>query len=530
MRPAPQPGPAAEAVSVFTVDAAPQPATARAPIFDFDDLDAGAPTPTNRTPPAGAPMADRLDALAGRPKPAPEAPRPSPKAPGAGPKPTAGLEQLKKAQAVAEIVREQSDYYHATKTTIFNALMNTIDLAQLAHLDQKAASEEIRDIVAELVAIKNVSMSVAEQEHLVQDIVNDVLGYGPLEPLLSRDDIADIMVNGAGRVFIEVGGKVQLTNVRFRDNTQLMNICQRIVSQVGRRVDESSPICDARLPDGSRVNVIAPPLAIDGPTLTIRKFKKDKLTMKNLVEFGSISPEGARVLGVIGASRCNLVISGGTGSGKTTLLNTLTAFIDPTERVITCEDAAELQLQQPHVVRLETRPPNLEGQGMISMRDLVKNCLRMRPERIIVGEVRGPEAFDLLQAMNTGHDGSMGTLHANSPREAISRMESMITMGGYGLPSKTIREMIVGSVDVIVQAARLRDGSRRITHITEVVGLEGDVIVTQDLFLYDITGEDEHGKIVGRHRSTGIARPRFWDRARYYGLERELAEALDAAE
>ena len=499
----------------------------------FDAADAFAQADAPQIAPHMAPQAakaDRLDALAARPRPAPEPevqarPKNAP-----GPKPTAGLEQLKKAQAVAEIVREQSDYYHATKTTIFNALMNTIDLAQLAQLDQKAASEEIRDIVAELVAIKNVSMSVAEQEHLVQDIVNDVLGYGPLEPLLARDDIADIMVNGAGRVFIEVGGKVQLTNVRFRDNGQLMNICQRIVSQVGRRVDESSPICDARLPDGSRVNVIAPPLAIDGPTLTIRKFKKDKLTMKNLVEYASISPEGARVLGVIGAARCNVVISGGTGSGKTTLLNTLTAFIDPTERVITCEDAAELQLQQPHVVRLETRPPNLEGQGMITMRDLVKNCLRMRPERIIVGEVRGPEAFDLLQAMNTGHDGSMGTLHANSPREAISRMESMITMGGYGLPSKTIREMIVGSVDVIVQAARLRDGSRRITHITEVVGLEGDVIVTQDLFVYEITGEDEHGRVVGRHRSTGIARPRFWDRARYYGLERELADALDAAE
>ena len=236
------------------------------------------------------------------------------------------------------------------------------------------------------------------------------------------------------------------------------------------------------------------------------------------------------MLGVIGASRCNLVISGGTGSGKTTLLNTLTAFIDPTERVITCEDAAELQLQQPHVVRLETRPPNLEGQGTITMRDLVKNCLRMRPERIIVGEVRGPEAFDLLQAMNTGHDGSMGTLHANSPREAISRMESMITMGGYGLPSKTIREMIVGSVDVIIQAARLRDGARRITHITEVLGMEVDVITTQDVFLYDIVGEDANGKLIGRHRSTGVGRPKFWERARYYGLEQRLGEALDAAE
>src|SRR6201999_597288 len=322
----------------------------------------------------------------------------------------------------------------------------------------------------------------------------------------------------------------QLTNIRFRDNAQLMNICQRIVSQVGRRVDESSPICDARLMDGSRVNVIAPPLSLDGPTLTIRKFKKDKLKLEDLVKFGSISPDAARVLQVIGRCRCNILISGGTGSGKTTLLNCMTAYIDTEERVITCEDAAELQLQQPHVVRLETRPPNLEGQGQITMRDLVRNCLRMRPERIIVGEVRGPEAFDLLQAMNTGHDGSMGTLHANSPREAISRMESMITMGGYGLPSKTIREMIVGSVDVIIQAARLRDGSRRITHVTEVVGLEGDVIVTQDLFVYEITGEDEHGRVLGRHRSTGMARPRFWDSARYYSLECELAEALDAAE
>ena len=424
----------------------------------------------------------------------------------------------------------RSETYFQTKSLIFGALIEAIDLAALSKLDPESAREEIRDIVHEIVTIKNLVLSIAEQEDLLDDICNDVLGFGPLEPLLARDDIADIMVNGPTRCFIEVSGKIQLTNVRFRDASQLMNICQRIVSQVGRRVDESSPICDARLPDGSRVNVIAHPLSLDGPTLTIRKFRKDKLTMKNLVEYNSISPEGARVLGVIGACRCNVVISGGTGSGKTTLLNTLTAFIDPSERVITCEDAAELQLQQPHVVRLETRPANLEGTGMINMRDLVKNCLRMRPERIIVGEVRGPEAFDLLQAMNTGHDGSMGTLHANSPREAISRLESMITMGGYGLPSKTIREMIVGSVDVIIQAARLRDGSRRITHVTEVVGLEGDVIVTQDLFVYEITGEDQHGSVLGRHRSTGIARPRFWDRARYYGLERELAEALDAAE
>jgi pilus assembly protein CpaF len=434
------------------------------------------------------------------------------------------------APAAASETTDHSAFYVATKAAIFNALINTIDLSQLAQLDAKGAAEEMREIVAELIALKNVSMSTPEQERLVQDIIHDVLGYGPLEPLLARDDIADIMVNGAGRVFIEVGGKTQETNIRFRDNVQLMNICQRIVSQVGRRVDESSPICDARLPDGSRVNVIVPPLALDGPTLTIRKFRRDRLKMQHLVDFGSISPEGAKVLEVIGASRCNVLISGGTGSGKTTLLNCMTAFIEEDERVVTCEDAAELQLQQPHVVRLETRPPNLEGQGQITMRDLVKNCLRMRPERIIVGEVRGPEAFDLLQAMNTGHDGSMGTLHANSPREALSRLESMITMGGYGLPSKTIREMITGSVDVIIQAARLRDGSRRITHVTEVLSMEGDVIVTQDLFLYDITGEDAHGKIIGRHRSTGIARPRFWERARYYGLEMELLDALEAAE
>ncbi|MEO1014735.1 MAG: CpaF family protein [Pseudomonadota bacterium] len=427
-------------------------------------------------------------------------------------------------------VTDRSEEYFQTKATIFNALIDTIDLSQLAQLDTDAAAEEIRDIITEIISIKNVQMSIAEQESLLQDICNDVLGYGPLEPLLARDDIADIMVNGANRVFIEVGGKIQLTNVRFRDNSQLMNICQRIVSQVGRRVDEASPICDARLPDGSRVNVIAPPLSIDGPALTIRKFKKDKLTMANLVDFKSISPEGARVLEIVGSCRINTLISGGTGSGKTTLLNCMTGFIEHDERVITCEDAAELQLQQPHVVRLETRPPNLEGQGEVTMRDLVKNCLRMRPERIIVGEVRGPEAFDLLQAMNTGHDGSMGTLHANSPREALQRIESMITMGGYNLPSKTIREMIVGSIDIIIQAARLRDGSRRITHITEVLGTEGETVITQDLFVYDMSGEDNDGKIIGRHKSTGIARPAFWDRARYYGRDQDLAEALDAAQ
>ncbi|WP_423069253.1 CpaF family protein [Devosia sp. CN2-171] len=459
-------------------------------------------------------------------------PRPSvaPVVPATRSEPARGID-IKRPDEVIDVrspeAATRDKEYFQTKSAIFNALIDSIDLSQLATMEQETAREEIRDIVAEIIALKSIIMSISEQEDLLEDICNDVLGYGPLEPLLARDDIADIMVNGSQKCYIEVGGKVKLTNVRFRDDAHLMNVCQRIVSQVGRRVDESSPICDARLPDGSRVNVIAPPLAIDGAALTIRKFKKDKLTLPQLVKYNSISPEGAEVLRILGRVRANILISGGTGSGKTTLLNALTGFIEKDERVITCEDSAELQLQQPHVVRLETRPPNLEGEGEITMRDLVKNCLRMRPERIIVGEVRGPEAFDLLQAMNTGHDGSMGTLHANSPREALSRLESMITMGGYALPSRTIREMICSSIDVIVQAARLRDGSRRITHISEVLGMEGDVIVTQDIFLYDIIGEDANGNLVGRHRSTGITKPNFTERARYFNEEPNLVEALE---
>ncbi|MEM1289396.1 MAG: ATPase, T2SS/T4P/T4SS family [Pseudomonadota bacterium] len=474
--------------------------------------------------PASEPAEAPLDVGTPMPQPAPpEQPRTY------EPPQPAASERLETFKVEDPAAKERRPDYYEVKTDVFTALIETIDLAQLSRMDNETAREEIRDVVTEIIALKNLAMSISEQEMILEDICNDVLGYGPLEPLLARDDIADIMVNGADTCFIEVEGKVQKTNVKFRDNQQLMNICQRIVSQVGRRVDESSPICDARLLDGSRVNVIAPPLSIDGPALTIRKFKKDKLTLAQLVKFGSITPEGATVLDIIGKVRCNVLISGGTGSGKTTLLNCLTGFIEVDERVITCEDAAELQLQQPHVVRLETRPPNLEGEGQVTMRDLVKNCLRMRPERIIVGEVRGPEAFDLLQAMNTGHDGSMGTLHANSPREAMSRMESMITMGGYSLPARTIREMISGSIDVIVQAARLRDGSRRITHITEVLGMEEDVIITQDLFVYKVLGEDANGKIIGRHESTGVGRPRFWDRARYFNEENRLAEALDAS-
>ena len=481
------------------------------------------PTPSEMQPPPQGFAAPELPA-------APSAPQRPPLAQAQPARPGATSVQPPDLRHEPRTALRRSENYYDIKSTIFNALIDAIDLTQLGQIDRDAARDEIRDIVNEIITLKDVVMSIAEQEELLEDICNDVLGFGPLEPLLARDDIADIMVNGANTTFIEVGGKVMKTGVRFRDNTQLLNICQRIVSQVGRRVDEASPICDARLLDGSRVNVIVPPLAIDGPTLTIRKFKKDRLRLPDLVKFGSITPEGAIILEIIGRVRCNVLISGGTGSGKTTLLNCLTGYIDLDERVITCEDAAELQLQQPHVVRLETRPPNLEGEGEITMRELVKNCLRMRPERIIVGEVRGPEAFDLLQAMNTGHDGSMGTLHANSPREALQRLESMITMGGFALPSKTVKEMICGSIDVIVQSARLRDGSRRITHITEVIGMEGEVIITQDLFVYEIMGEDANGKILGRHRSTGIARPHFWDRARYYNEDRRLAEALERAE
>lgn len=429
-------------------------------------------------------------------------------------------------EAPEPVVQDRVNQYYVTKNQVFGSLIETIDVARLSGMDPLKARTEIAGVINDIVTARKIGISNSERTELHKDICNDILGYGPLEPLLARDDISDIMVNGSGQIFIEVAGLVEETDIRFRDNEQLLNICQRIVSQVGRRVDESSPICDARLPDGSRVNVIVPPLALKGPSLTIRKFKRDRLTLDQLVKLGTISSDGAEILQVIGKSRCNVLISGGTGSGKTTLLNCLTRYIDRRERIITCEDAAELQLQQPHVVSLETRPPNIEGEGEVTMRELIKNCLRMRPERIVVGEVRGPEAFDLLQAMNTGHDGSMGTLHANSPREAITRLESMITMGGYSIPIRSLREMITSSVDVIVQVSRLRDGSRRITQITEVMGMEGDVVVTQDLFLYEISGEGPNGEIIGRHRSNGIGRPAFWEKARYFGEEHRLAAAL----
>ncbi|MCK5283969.1 MAG: CpaF family protein [Alphaproteobacteria bacterium] len=415
-----------------------------------------------------------------------------------------------------------------SRNRIWLDLRDGIDLKALARMDAKAAREEVQSAVEEIARFRNLDLTPAELQGIAKECGNDMLGFGPLEELLERDDIADIMINGADTTYIETGGKIERASIKFRDNQHLITICQRIVGAIGRRVDEASPICDARLSDGSRVNVIIPPLAVDGACMTIRKFTKDKLTLEKLQEFGSMSPSCAKLIMAVGRSRVNVLVSGGTGSGKTTMLNCLTRYIEPGERIITCEDACELQLQQPHVVRLETRPPNLEGVGEVTMRDLVKNCLRMRPERIIVGEVRGPEAFDLLQAMNTGHDGSMGTVHANNPREAISRMENMIAMGGLNLPTIAVREQIASAVHVVIQVQRLRDGSRKTTHVTEVTGMEGDVVTMQDLFVLDIKGEDDDGNLITKQRSTGL-RPKFYDNARQFGVEQLVLDAMEEA-
>lgn len=424
-------------------------------------------------------------------------------------------------------VSADDEYFYTVKEEIRTSLIELIDIEELNELSADAARTEISRFAREILDLRvgNVPPLLANQ--IIASVSDDVLGYGPIEELLAMDDVSDIMVNGPHRVFVEINGKVQKTSVRFKDNSHLLNVCQRIVSKVGRRVDESSPIADARLPDGSRVNVILPPLSIDGPTLTIRKFRKQGLTLDNLISFGSISPDAGEILQVIAQTRCNVIISGGTGSGKTTLLNALTAFINGDERIVTCEDAAELQLQQPHTVRLETRPRNLEGEGEVMMRDLVKNCLRMRPDRIIVGEVRGGEAFDLLQAMNTGHDGSMGSLHANSPRDALRRLETMVTAAGFQLPARNIREMIATSVEVIVHMSRLRTGQRVVTHITEVMGMEEDIIQTQDLVRFEMQAHSSGEEISGIYGGTGIKVPKLWPRAIYYGKSEKLSSALD---
>lgn len=356
-----------------------------------------------------------------------------------------------------------------------------------------------------------------DAKKVIQELINDVTGYGPINPLLQDEEVSEVMVNGPFMVYVERKGKVQLTDVKFRDNEQVMHVIEKIVSPLGRRIDESSPMVDARLPDGSRVNAIIPPLALNGPTITIRKFSKDPLTIEDLIRFGTVTREMATFLDACVKARLNVFISGGTGSGKTTTLNVLSAFIPDDERIVTIEDAAELQLSQEHVVSLESRPPNIEGKGAITIRDLVRNSLRMRPERIVIGEVRGGEALDMLQAMNTGHDGSLATGHANSPRDMIARLETMVLMAGMELPIKAIRQQIAGAIDIIVQQARLKDGSRKIINITEVQDLEGDVVVLQDIFTFKQQGLDKSGKIYGKMIATGI-RPKFYERLETSGI------------
>jgi pilus assembly protein CpaF len=418
-----------------------------------------------------------------------------------------------------------SETVEEAKQTIQPLVMDRLDVSAASQLPRDELSHQLREIVGEVLNEEKLQLNGSEQSAVVELLLDDMLGLGPLEPLLADDTITDIMVNGPYQTYIERGGKLEVTDVKFRNNEHVLNIARRIVSIIGRRVDETSPLVDARLMDGSRVNIIIPPLAIDGPAISIRKFAKKSITLDVMNRQNNISDAMATVLKIASRSRLNIVISGGTGSGKTTLLNAMSQMIEESERIVTIEDAAELQLQQPHVVRLETRPANLEGTGEISMRDLVKNALRMRPDRIILGEVRGSEAVDMLQAMNTGHDGSLGTVHANRPREALTRLENMVGMAGINLPAKAVRTQIAAALDMIVQVSRMRDGVRRITHITEIVGMEGDIITTQDLFNFEFEGEGLDGMLKGNFRSTGL-RPHFATKAAYSGLEKRLLECM----
>ncbi|MEO9601328.1 CpaF family protein [Parasphingorhabdus sp.] len=413
---------------------------------------------------------------------------------------------------------------HKIKEQVLPRLLERVDPEAAATLNKEELTEEFRPIIMEVLTELKLTLNRREQFALEKVLVDELLGFGPLEELLSNPDISDIMVNGPEQTYIEIKGKLELAPIQFRDEEHLFQIAQRIVNQVGRRVDQTTPLADARLKDGSRVNVIVPPLSLKGTALSIRKFSDKPITIDMMKGFGSMSDPMATVLKIAGACRFNVVISGGTGSGKTTMLNAMSKMIDPGERVLTIEDAAELRLQQPHWLPLETRPPNLEGEGAITIGDLVKNALRMRPDRIILGEIRGAECFDLLAAMNTGHDGSMCTLHANSPRECLGRMENMILMGDIKIPKEAISRQIAESVDLIIQVKRLRDGSRRTTNITEVIGMEGDVIVTQELFKYQYLDEDAEGKIIGEYQSAGL-RPYTLDKARQYGFDQPLLEA-----
>ena len=401
--------------------------------------------------------------------------------------------------------------YQAVKVKIHQLLLQRLDLEAMESLSQDRLREELRQMVERLLAEENLVLNATERRNLVRDIQYEMLGLGPIEPLLADPTVSDILINTHKQVYVERRGKLELTDVTFVDDDHLMKIIDKIVSRIGRRVDESSPMVDARLPDGSRVNAIIPPLAIDGPILSIRRFATIPLKMANLIAYKSLSEEMAAFLGGLSTAKVNLLISGGTGSGKTTLLNILSSCIPSSERIVTIEDAAELQLQQPHVVRLETRPPNIEGRGEVPQRALVRNALRMRPDRIILGEVRGAEALDMLQAMNTGHEGSMTTIHANSSRDALARLESMIAMAGVDLPLRASRAQIASAIGVIVQGARLSDGTRKITSIQEVSGMEGETVTLQEIFTFKQTGVGANGKVEGYFTATGV-RPHFWER------------------
>ena len=417
---------------------------------------------------------------------------------------------------VADGTGQQS--FQEMKARLHRTLINRMDLTKLQTLTQEQVHAEVSRLAEAVLAQEAMPLSVSERERLVNDVQHELFGLGPLEPLLKDPTISDILVNSHKTIYIERRGKIERTNVQFKDDEHLMRVIERIVSSVGRRIDESSPMVDARLQDGSRVNAIIPPLSIDGPVVSIRRFGADPLKMSMLIDYNALTKDIADMLQMVVTARLNILISGGTGAGKTTLLNALSAYIPENERIVTIEDSAELQLQQPHVVRLETRPPNIEGRGEVTQRDLVKNALRMRPDRIVIGEVRGGEAIDMLQAMNTGHDGSLTTVHANTPRDAMARLETMIQMTGMRLSDRAMRQQIASALNLVVQVARMSDGSRRVTSISEVTGMEGETITMQEIFQYERTGVDKEGTVLGRFRPTGI-RPRFAERLKACGLQ-----------
>lgn len=408
--------------------------------------------------------------------------------------------------------------FQEMKSRLHRALINRMDLTKLASLNQDQVHAEVSRLAEIVLAQEAMPLSSLERDRLVNDVQHELFGLGPLEPLLADTTISDILVNSHSRIYIERRGKLEVTNVTFKDDEHLMRVIERIVSSVGRRIDESSPMVDARLSDGSRVNAIIPPLALDGPVLSIRRFGAEPLRMNSLIENKALTRDIADMLQMCVSARLNVLISGGTGAGKTTLLNALSAYIPEDERIVTIEDSAELQLQQPHVVRLETRPQNIEGRGEVTQRDLVRNALRMRPDRIVIGEVRGGEAIDMLQAMNTGHDGSLTTIHANTPRDALSRLETMIQMTGMRLSDRAMRQQVAAAIDLVIQVARLSDGTRRLTSISEITGMEGETITMQEIFQFERTGVDSGGQVIGRFRPTGI-RPRFAERLKASGMQ-----------